>query len=147
MSPPCKSSQNEDTRKRLDNQGAASCRTSSCDVEQFFVVSDSTKCYHIIVSAHDRTLITLWRHPRPSNLRWADVEALLVSLGAVVKEGKGSAVSVSLQGITAYFHRPHPGDKIDKGAVVTVVRLLQRAGFRPGQHGENIHRSSRSEGK
>jgi hypothetical protein len=69
------------------------------------------------------------RHPRPSSLRWADIESLLVYLGAVVREGKGSAISVTLNGRTAYFHRPHPGDKADKGAIATVLRLLEEAGI------------------
>lgn len=64
------------------------------------------------------------RHPRPSNLRWADVESLFVHLGAVIREGKGSAISVTLGGKTAYFHRPHPGDKADKGAIATALKLL-----------------------
>jgi hypothetical protein len=65
------------------------------------------------------------RHPKPSNLRWADVESLLVQLGAVVNEGKGSAISVTLKGKTAYFHRPHPDDKADKGAIATALKLLE----------------------
>jgi hypothetical protein len=66
---------------------------------------------------------------------------LLVHLGAVVKEGKGSAISVSLRGSTAYFHRPHPGDKINKGAVVTVVHLLEQEGFGPGQYRDSVQHS------
>ncbi len=68
------------------------------------------------------------RHPRPSNLRWADIESLLVFVGGVVREGKGSAISVSLRGRTAYFHRPHPGDKARKWAIDTALRLLDEAG-------------------
>lgn len=65
------------------------------------------------------------RHPKPSNLRWADVESLLVHFGAVVKQGKGSAIRVTLKGRTAYFHRPHPDDKADKGAIATALKLLE----------------------
>ncbi len=31
------------------------------------------------------------RRPRPSSLRWADIESLLVHLGGIVRQGKGSA--------------------------------------------------------
>ena len=41
-----------------------------------------------------------------------------------MREGKGSAISVTLCGRTAYFHRPHPGDKANKGAIATALRLL-----------------------
>jgi hypothetical protein len=81
------------------------------------------------MSGHRRTLVALLRHPRPANLRWADIESLLVHLGAIVREGRGSAISVSLKGKTAYFHRPHPGDKAKKWAIVTAVRLLKEAGI------------------
>jgi len=77
------------------------------------------------------------RRPRPSNLRWADIETLLAHLGAVVREGKGSAISVTLNGITAYFHRPHPGDKAKKWHIATALRLMEEAGVgldRPSRH-------------
>lgn len=67
-------------------------------------------------------------HPKPSNLRWSDVESLLVHRGATVKEKSGSAIVVSLAGIRAVFHRPHPGDKADKGAIVNALELLKRTG-------------------
>ena len=68
------------------------------------------------------------RHPMPSNLRWADIESLLLHLGAVVREGKGSAISVTLNGRSAYFHRPHPDDKARKWAIEAALRLLEDAG-------------------
>ena len=80
------------------------------------------------MSGHRRTLVALLRHPRPANLRWADIESLLVHLGAIVREGKGSAISVSLKGKTAYFHRPHPGTR-QEVAIATAVRLLKEAGI------------------
>jgi hypothetical protein len=98
---------------------------------------DSEKCYHSKLSRHERTLDAMRRRPRPSNLRWADIETLLAHLGAVVREGKGSAISVTLNGITAYFHRPHPGDKAKKWHIATALRLMEEAGVgldRPSRH-------------
>ena len=77
---------------------------------------------------HEKTLEAMKRSPRPSNLRWADIESLLVHFGGVVCEGKGSAISVSLNGKRAYFHRPHPDDKADKGAIESVLRFLRETG-------------------
>jgi hypothetical protein len=88
------------------------------------VDNDSILRYHSALSGHERTLNAMRRHPKPSNLRWVDVESLLLHLGAIVREGKGSAISVTLKGRTAYFHRPHPGDKADKGAITTALKLL-----------------------
>jgi hypothetical protein len=39
-----------------------------------------------------------------SNLRWTDVESLLIHVGATLRDGKGSAISVSLNGKRAYLH-------------------------------------------
>jgi hypothetical protein len=70
----------------------------------------------------------MMRRPRPSILRWADIESLLVFLGGVVRQGKGSAISVTLGGRTAYFHRPHPGDKARKWAIDAALRFLEETG-------------------
>jgi hypothetical protein len=69
----------------------------------------------INIRKHEKTLEAMRQNPKLSNLRWADVESLLVHCGARIREGKGSAISVSLNDKRAYFHRPHPGDKADKG--------------------------------
>ena len=95
------------------------------------VEDDSKKRYHIKLSRHERTLNAMRRRPRPSNLRWADIENLLLYLGAVVREGKGSAISVTLNGVSAYFHRPHPGDKARRWHIETALRLLEEAGMGP----------------
>lgn len=76
---------------------------------------------------HDKTLQKIQQRPRPSNILWDDVEKMLINLGGVVKEGKGSAISITLAGQRAFFHRPHPGNKADKGAIETVLQLLKRA--------------------
>jgi hypothetical protein len=79
---------------------------------------------------HEKTLEAMLQHPKPSNLRWADIESLFENYGAEIKERKGSAISITLNGQTAYFHRPHPGDKADKGAIETALALLRKAGIK-----------------
>ena len=64
----------------------------------------------------------------PANLRWSDVEALFKHHGATIKEGSGSAITVSLNGQKAFFHRPHPDDKADRGAIGNALELLRRVG-------------------
>jgi hypothetical protein len=58
---------------------------------------------------------------------------LLVHLGAVVREGKGSAISVTLNSITAYFLRPHPGDKARKWQITTALRLMEESAAHPDE--------------
>lgn len=62
---------------------------------------------------------------------WKDIESLFIGLGAEVSEGRGSRVRVALNGVRAVFHRPHLKKETDKGAVVSVRRLLKEAGAEP----------------
>ncbi len=59
-------------------------------------------------SKHCKTLNTIFADPISGNLRWNDIEALLVAIGCNVVEGSGSSVTFEKNGRRAYFHRPHP---------------------------------------
>ncbi len=82
-------------------------------------------------SRHRKTLNQIFKVPVQSNVLWSDIEALFESLGAEISEGKGSRVRVSLNGIRAVFHRPHPQKETDKGALNSVKRFLIASGFHP----------------
>ena len=76
-----------------------------------------------------KTLDDIFADPVRSNILWSDVEALLEALGAEISEGRGSRLRIALNGVRAVFHRPHPEKETDKGAVRSVRRFLQEAGF------------------
>ncbi len=80
---------------------------------------------------HKRTIAAIFARPVPPDIRWPDIEALLMAMGADVSEGAGSRVRVSLNGIDAVFHRPHPKPETDKGAVAAVRKFLVSAGVKP----------------
>lgn len=80
---------------------------------------------------HQRVLEAIFKIPVQSNVVWNDVEKLFDHLGAKIKEGEGSRLAVELNGVRAYFHRPHPRKETDKGALVSVRRFLENAGVRP----------------
>jgi len=80
---------------------------------------------------HKKVLQTIFETPVNSSIIWKDIEALFVALGAEISEGRGSRVRVALKGVRAVFHRPHPKKETDKGAVVSVRRLLKEAGVKP----------------
>lgn len=82
---------------------------------------------------HEKTLAAMLRTPRPANLRWADVEYLFIHYGAQISEGRGSAIVISLNGKKAFFHRPHPGDKADRGAIDSALELLRQTGVISGK--------------
>ena len=78
-----------------------------------------------------RTLEAVFANPVRSNVLWADVESLFAAAGAEISEGRGSRVRVSLDGVDAVFHRPHPQKETDKGALKSVRRFLTEAGHAP----------------
>lgn len=79
---------------------------------------------------HKRTIESIFKTPVQSNVIWKDVEKLFIHLGARIKEGNGSRLAVELNGVRAYFHRPHPQKETDKGALVSVRRFLEHAGVK-----------------
>lgn len=80
---------------------------------------------------HTDTLNAIFHTPILSNVKWSDIEALFICLGANVTEGRGSRVKIYLNDRVSVFHRPHPQKETDKGALVSVRRFLEEAGVRP----------------
>jgi hypothetical protein len=80
---------------------------------------------------HWTTLEKIFADPVSATLPWRDIEGLFLAVGAEVSEGSGSRVRVSLNGVRAVFHRPHPKKETDKGAVKSVRRFLAEAGVAP----------------
>jgi HicA toxin of bacterial toxin-antitoxin, len=73
----------------------------------------------------------IFKNPVLASIKWVEIEALLVALGAENSEGRGSRVRFALNGVRAVFHRPHPEPTTDKGAVKSVRRFLTEAGVQP----------------
>ncbi len=73
----------------------------------------------------------IFENPIRSNIVWKDIESLLRACGAQISEGSGSRVRISLNGVRAVFHRPHPKPNTDKGAVKTMRTFLMEAGVTP----------------
>ena len=78
----------------------------------------------------EKTYNAIFAEPVQSRIKWDDVEAMLVACGAVISEGSGSRVRVELNGVRAVFHRPHPQNTTDKGAVKSLRKLLNNAGVK-----------------
>ena len=73
----------------------------------------------------------MFARPTSGNVRWSDVEALFVELGAEVSEREGSRVAVVLFDEVRVFHRPHPSPNTDKGAVASIRKWLEQHGVEP----------------
>jgi hypothetical protein len=80
---------------------------------------------------HRTTLEQIFARPVSGTIRWTDIEALFLALGAEITERAGSRIAVDLFGATRIFHRPHPRPETDKGAVVSVRKWLEEHGVRP----------------
>jgi len=80
---------------------------------------------------HKRILAAIFDNPVRSNIAWDGIESLLLALGAELSEGRGSRLRLSLNGMRAIFHRPHPQNETDKGAVKSMRRFLKEAGVEP----------------
>lgn len=81
--------------------------------------------------AHRKALVAVFTRPTRSDIRWSEIEALMVSLGGEVSERADSRVAVTLSGVRAIFHRPHPQPVTKKGAIDAVRQFLANAGIKP----------------
>ena len=79
------------------------------------------------MNRHRRIIRAVFEKQR--NILSSDIESMLIHPGAEVSEGSGSRVRVALQGVRAVFHRPHPQNETDRGAVAAVRRFLIEAGI------------------
>jgi len=86
--------------------------------------------FTMLSKKHKQILSAIFVSPVRSNVVWKDIESLLTALGAELTEGKGSRVRITLNGVRAVFHRPHPKKETDKGALVSMRRFLKTAGVK-----------------
>jgi hypothetical protein len=80
---------------------------------------------------HQKTLELIFSRPVSGSIKWADIEALFIELGAEISEREGSRVGIRLFGDRRVFHRPHPTPDTDKGAVENIRKWLDQNGVKP----------------
>jgi len=80
---------------------------------------------------HSGVLDAIFEEPARANIAWRDAESLLRNLGAEISQGRGSRVSVALNGVRAVFHEPHPEKEMGRGMVRSVRDFLREAGIEP----------------
>lgn len=80
---------------------------------------------------HLKTLDLIFHRPVSGNIKWKEIEALLISLGAETLEREGSRLEIYLFGVVKVFHRPHPSPDTDKGAVSAIRKWLEENGVTP----------------
>ncbi|PIE71582.1 MAG: pilus assembly protein HicB [Deltaproteobacteria bacterium] len=80
---------------------------------------------------HKRILSAIFDSPTRSNLKFSDIESLLISLGGDVSEGTGSRISITVSEKSIFLHRPHPGKEAKKYQVEMVREFLMKTGVTP----------------
>jgi hypothetical protein len=78
-----------------------------------------------------QTLELIFHRPTVGTIKWREIEALFVELGAEISEREGSRIGVRLFGDRRVFHRPHPSPDTDKGAVAAIRKWLEENGVTP----------------
>ncbi len=76
-------------------------------------------------SKHRKTLAAIFAVPTRANIKFSDIEALIIALGGEVREGAGSRVMLELSGTREYAHRPHPGKEAKRYIVERIREWLK----------------------
>ena len=76
-------------------------------------------------------LQTIFERPTRADIKWSRIENLFRALGGIVQQRSGSRVFLSVNGLLAVSHKPHPEPETGKADVEDVRRLLRNAGVTP----------------
>lgn len=82
-------------------------------------------------SKHRKTLEAIFSKPTQGNIKFSDVESLVLALGGEVVEGAGSRVAMHLNGGVKHAHRPHPGKEAKRYQINEIRAWLQAVGVKP----------------
>lgn len=80
---------------------------------------------------HRRTLTRVFQKPTPADIRWEDLEAMLLACGVKIVERAGSRVGLIKDGHRMVVHRPHPKPSVGRATVRDVAAFLKAAGVEP----------------
>ena len=80
---------------------------------------------------HRRTLARVFQKPTPSDIRWEDLEAMLLACGVEIVERAGSRVGLIKDGKRMVVHRPHPKPSVGRATVRDIAAFLSAVGVEP----------------
>ena len=80
---------------------------------------------------HKKILQLVFTKPTLNTIAWKDIENLMASLGAKIREGKGSAGVFILNNKIFPFHRPHPQKEAKRYQVEDLRKFLTEMGITP----------------
>ena len=80
---------------------------------------------------HTKTWNAIHQSPTLRNIKWDDIERMLIHLEFKIEEGAGSAIVVRFEEVRYTFDRPHPRKEAYQYQVKDVRDLLREAGVKP----------------
>ena len=81
-------------------------------------------------SRHRQTLARVYVRPTPADIRWAEIEAMLLACGVAVTQRAGSRVVLAKNHERVVVHRPHPRPQTSRATVRDIAAFLRAAGVR-----------------
>jgi hypothetical protein len=69
--------------------------------------------------------------PAPTDIRWADIEAMMRGAGVDIKERAASRVALVEDGEVMVVQRPHPEPLTVRATVHDIAAFLKAVGVRP----------------
>ena len=64
--------------------------------------------------------------PTPADVRWAEIESLLVAMGVTLVEQAGSRVQLVKGSDSIVVHKPHPRPETRRDTVRDILKFIER---------------------
>ena len=75
---------------------------------------------------HEKIVAKINARPTRSDVRWSELEALLMHMGATRTEGRGSRVRFKIGMRRLHLHRPHPSPFVNKATLEDVREFIAK---------------------
>lgn len=79
-------------------------------------------------SKQQKTFKCLFDNPVRKNIKWVDVERLIVGVGGQIKQGDGSRIRIVLGEYSLNIHTPHPHKELKPYQIRAIRQLLLEEG-------------------
>ena len=82
-------------------------------------------------SNHQKTLKSLFDNPVKKNIKWTDVEKLIIGVHGQITQGDGSRVRIVLGEQSLNIHTPHPHKELKPYQIRAIRKLFTEQGLMP----------------
>ncbi|RLA25247.1 MAG: hexulose-6-phosphate isomerase [Gammaproteobacteria bacterium] len=81
-------------------------------------------------SKQQKIFSTLFDNPVKKNIKWSDIEKLIVGVGGQISQGDGSRVRIVIGGQSLNIHTPHPQKELKPYQVRAIRKLFIDQGIK-----------------